>query len=151
MPCPPGSRPVTNVDHATGLCGGFDVPSGWKLPSRASVWKCGMRPSSIKCCRITGSMPSIPSTNTPGSVVPLARARHASATKARENEGRMSLLAAGFADVRKREDARTRRRTALHERRRIEHALHRAGGAALRKDHLALHVRRNLLPEEPHH
>ena len=30
MPCPPGFMPVTKLDHATGLCGGVDVPSGWK-------------------------------------------------------------------------------------------------------------------------
>ena len=28
MPWPAGSRPVVNDDHATGLCGGIDVPSG---------------------------------------------------------------------------------------------------------------------------
>ena len=34
MPCSPGSRPVMNVDQATGLCGGIDVPSGAKPPRR---------------------------------------------------------------------------------------------------------------------
>jgi hypothetical protein len=28
MPWPPGSRPVMKEDHATGLWGGIDVPSG---------------------------------------------------------------------------------------------------------------------------
>ena len=36
MPWLPGSMPVMNVDHATGLCGGFEVSSGMKPPVAAS-------------------------------------------------------------------------------------------------------------------
>ena len=36
MPWPPGSSPVMNDDHATGLCGGIVVPSGANAPCAAS-------------------------------------------------------------------------------------------------------------------
>ena len=43
MPWPPGSSPVMNVDHATGLCGGIDVPSGANPPVAARRAKFGSR------------------------------------------------------------------------------------------------------------
>ena len=48
MPCPPGSRPVMKLDHATGLWGGIDVPRGEKVPLAASRAKFGMRPLAMR-------------------------------------------------------------------------------------------------------
>ena len=47
MPWPPGSRPVMNVDHATGLCGGIVVSNGAKPPDAARRAKFGSRPLSM--------------------------------------------------------------------------------------------------------
>jgi hypothetical protein len=58
--------PVIMFDHATGLCGGMLVPSLTKLPSAASAAKLGILPASISPRRISGSMPSMPSTTTFG-------------------------------------------------------------------------------------
>jgi hypothetical protein len=46
MPWPPGSRPVMNVDHATGLCGGMVVSSAANPPAATSRAKFGSRPAS---------------------------------------------------------------------------------------------------------
>ncbi len=48
MPCSPGSRPVMNVDHATGLCGGVEVASGVKRPPSPSRARLGSRPWPIR-------------------------------------------------------------------------------------------------------
>ncbi len=49
MPWPPASIPVMKFDQATGLWGGIDVPSGWKVPEEASRDRLGSRPSAIIC------------------------------------------------------------------------------------------------------
>jgi hypothetical protein len=46
-PWPPGSSPVMNVDHATGLCGGIVVPSGANDPAAANLAKFGSFPFAI--------------------------------------------------------------------------------------------------------
>ena len=49
MPWPPASMPVMKFDHATGLWGGIDVPSGWNAARAASRDRFGRRPSAIIC------------------------------------------------------------------------------------------------------
>src|SRR5947209_5026427 len=66
MPWPPGSRPVMNVDQATGLSGGSDVPSGANVPLPANRAKLGSRPCSINSRVNVKSRPSNPSTTTRG-------------------------------------------------------------------------------------
>jgi hypothetical protein len=48
MPWRPGSRPVMNVDQATGLCGGLAVASDAKVPRLASLARFGSRPRAIR-------------------------------------------------------------------------------------------------------
>ncbi len=49
MPCAPGSRPVMNVDQATGLWGGIVVASRLNVPPDATTReKFGMRPAAIR-------------------------------------------------------------------------------------------------------
>ena len=66
IPCPRGSSPVMKVDQATGLWGGMVVASGVDPPEAARASKWGMRPAARSRERISGSMPSIPSTSSGG-------------------------------------------------------------------------------------
>src|ERR1035438_5623035 len=80
MPCWSGSRPVMKVDQATGLCGGMVVPSRLKLPCCRSRARFG----SVSQWRSTkfGSMPSMPSTITWGTLAGGRASRHATAARA---------------------------------------------------------------------
>src|SRR5688572_18175201 len=146
MPWPPGSRPVTKVDQATGLCGGFDVPSVWKLPSRASLEKCGIFPSSMSRRTICGSMPSTPRTNTPARSLRSAEAGAASKQRTIARASRSHRIGYRQAPVRK--DARPGRRARLAERRGVERPAHRRLTARRGEEKAPRHLGRRLLAEQ---
>jgi hypothetical protein len=47
-PVTAGIETSMKLDHATGLCGGIDVPSGPNVPLAASLEKFGSRPRAIR-------------------------------------------------------------------------------------------------------
>src|SRR5262245_38897938 len=151
MPCPPGLRPVTKVDHATGLCGGFAVPRDWKLPCSASFVKFGMTPFFMSRSRISGSIPSTPRTNTPvrsddRSWQPTnARRRSARSGKPlREPLGTLSLTGEAV-------DEGSRSRPRLRKGAGMDWTLDGRPSAGLGEDHPALHRAGHGLPEETEH
>ena len=133
MPCPAGSRPVMKVDQATGLWGGMVVASGTNPPEAARASKWGMRPAAISLVRISGSMPSIPSTSS-GGASSCPRGPHPPAGRRAGPSARRAAPAP---------DHQLRRRN----RRLPEEALSLHGRAAAAGDHLPRRRNRRLASE----
>src|SRR5262245_14157659 len=147
MPCPPGLRPVTKVDHATGLCGGFAVPRDWKLPCFASFVKFGMTPFFMSRSRISGSIPSTPRTNTPVR----SDDRSWQPTNARRRSARSGKPLLRTLSLTEAVDEGSRSRARLRKRAGMEWALDGRPFAGLGEDHPALHRAGHGLAEETEH